>query len=142
MLGIDSIAQLATDVIDKIWPSPEDESKRMEAKAKLLAAQQAGELKEIQLRFENASKQLDVNKEAVKSKFFWVSGARPYILWVCGTAFAWTYIGQPMAAFVVSITGHHVDLPQMDMGTLIPLMLGMLGLGGMDMHERSKDKSK
>lgn len=128
--GIGSIASLIQDGIDKIWPSKTDQQK---AEAALLMTRVQGQI-------QNAQKQIEVNMAEAKNQSVFVSGARPFILWVCGGAFAWTYIGQPIAVFVAASLGHHFVVPALDMGELTPLMLGMLGLGGMDLHERLRGK--
>ena len=145
MLGIDSIAQLATDVIDKIWPSPEDESKRMEAKAKLLEAQQKGELAQLQIMWDNANKQLEVAKAEAENNSRWVSGWRPGVGWACAAAFAYNFVLAPFSAAIVHIWYPAYVLPELDLSQMLPVLLGMLGLGAyhsFDAHSIRKDKKK
>ena len=82
------------------------------------------------------SKQIDVNVEEAKSANLFVSGARPFILWVCGVAFAYTYIVQPICMFVLATRGNTIVLPTVDLSSMMPVLLGLLGLGGMRTYEK------
>ena len=53
---------------------------------------------------------------------FWVAGWRPFIGWVCGSAFVLQYVVQPIANWC----GAH--LVAIDMGVPTQVVLGMLGL--------------
>jgi hypothetical protein len=67
--------------------------------------------------------------EAASSSVF-VSGWRPYIGWVCGTGLAYQFLIYPIAiAWLPKIV-------QLDMGTLLSLLAGMLGLSGMRTQEK------
>ncbi len=77
--------------------------------------------------------QLEVAKvEAASTKMF-IAGARPYIMWICGTVIAYTYIIAPVL-LAIGIKG----LPTMNMAELWPVLTGMLGLGGMRTYEKLK----
>ena len=49
-----------------------------------------------------------------------------------------------MVNFLVSpiCAGFGIDIPQADTGTMLPVLMGMLGLGGMRTVERLKGKDK
>lgn len=81
--------------------------------------------------------QLEINKEQAKHSSIFVAGARPFLLWVCGFAFAWQYIGQPMIhwAFLVWLPETAAP-PMLEIGPLMSLTLGMLGLGGLRTYEK------
>jgi len=76
--------------------------------------------------------------EATNSNLF-VAGWRPAIGWVCATAFAWNYVGFPIAEWLLVVLNvHTVPLkPVMD-GNLMELTLGMLGLGAMRTFDKIK----
>ncbi len=85
------------------------------------------------------SKQIDVNAEQAKSSSLFVSGGRPFIMWVCGAAFAWAYCFQPMLIFLLVASGHDIPkLPAFDLSVMMPVLFGLLGLGGMRSFEKSK----
>lgn len=87
--------------------------------------------------------QLEINKEQAKHKSVFVAGARPFLLWVCGFAFAWQFVLQPMGTWVVLVVGVKLPpLPTLDIGPLMSLTLGMLGLGGLRTYEKRLGVSK
>lgn len=91
---------------------------------------------------ELAKGQLEVNKAEAASGSIFKGGWRPFIGWVCGAAFAYHFILQPMIVFGVAVAGVTIpDLPEFDMGTLMPVLMGMLGLGGLRTVEKLQGKS-
>jgi hypothetical protein len=125
-----TIARELFGVVDDLFTSDEE---RAEAKRKLLEMEQRGELAQIKVNLAEA------DHESV-----FVAGWRPGIGWICGAALAYHYIVQPFAQFVVVVAGIDPDvadaLPQLDLGGLMPVLLGMLGLGGMRSFEKSRGK--
>ena len=88
--------------------------------------------------------QLEVNvREAMHPSIF-VAGWRPWIGWVCGMAFAYTYLLLPFMLFLVFTFGNAemvkqvAALPELDIMTMMPVLLGMLGLSGMRTTEKIK----
>jgi len=71
-----------------------------------------------------------------------VAGWRPFIGWSCGVALAWNYIAQPVLVFTLAQTGNLVELPALDMSQMMPVLMGMLGLGGLRTFEKYKSVSK
>jgi len=61
--------------------------------------------------------------------------------WVCAFAYFWNFVGQPLIISFAIIAGHPVTLPQLDIGPLSTLTMGMLGLGGLHVAERIKGVS-
>ena len=86
--------------------------------------------------------QIEVNKAEGQHRSIFVAGWRPFIGWTCGFALAYTYVIQPILVFWLAHTGHLVTLPQVDMSLMMPVLLGMLGLGGMRSFEKFKGISK
>lgn len=83
------------------------------------------------LQNELLTKQLEVNVEEAKSESIFVSGWRPFIGWVCGGAFTWAFVLQPIIVFLLTALGHPINhLPILDMNSILPVLLGMLGLAG------------
>ena len=63
--------------------------------------------------------------------------------WVCAIAFAYHFIMQPFLVFVLAIFGAEIpNLPSFDMGTLLPVLGGMLGIGGLRSYEKTKGLTK
>jgi len=87
--------------------------------------------------------QIEVNKAEAASSSTFKGGWRPFVGWVCGTAFAYHFVIQPLAIFVLAYYGLEVpDLPEFDMGQLMTVLMGMLGLGGLRSFEKYKGVSK
>lgn len=58
--------------------------------------------------------------------------------WVCTAGYAYQFVLQPLIVAVAHIAGHLVQLPELDLGQLSTLTLGMLGLGTLHVAERIK----
>lgn len=58
--------------------------------------------------------------------------------WVCVTAYAYTFVLEPLLKAGCAIAHYAVQLPAIDIGPLSALTLGMLGLGGLHVAERIK----
>jgi hypothetical protein len=81
--------------------------------------------------------QIAVNmKEAEHSSIF-VAGWRPAIGWICGAGLAWEFVIRQFVVWVAFLNGVDVsDPPVLDTGTLMTLLLGMLGIAGMRTYEK------
>jgi|TARA_R110000787_G_scaffold177346_3_gene289338 hypothetical protein len=128
-----AILPALTDVIGRFLP--EDKEARAEAERQI-EQQLATHLAKIDLA------QLDINKQEAAHRSIFVAGWRPFIGWTCGVALAWTYVGVPILQFILAQTGHLIDLPSMDMSQMMPVLMGMLGLGGLRTFEKFKKVSK
>ena len=114
---------------------PEDKEKRAAAEREI-EAQLTTHLAQIDLA------QLDINKTEAAHRSVFVSGWRPMIGWTCGAAMALNFLIFPLASFVLAQTGHLVELPNLDMTQMMPVLMGMLGLGGLRTVEKIKQVSK
>ena len=117
--GLGEVAGLASSVIDKIWPN-KSEQERAELAAALAVVQG----------------QLQVNQAEAANASVFVSGWRPFIGWVCGAACAWNWIGLPMAAAGLSMAGRDFNLAPADLTEMLPVLMGMLGLGALRTAEK------
>lgn len=92
---------------------------------------------------ELAKGQLEINKAEAASGSVFKGGWRPFIGWVCGISFAYHFVLQPFIIFGVSVAGVEIPaLPEFDMGSLMTVMMGMLGLGGLRSFEKTKGITK
>jgi hypothetical protein len=92
---------------------------------------------------ELATAQIEVNKAEAASGSLFKGGWRPFIGWVCGGAFAYHFVLQPVIVFGVLTAGIDLPpLPEFDMASLMTVMMGMLGLGGLRTYEKQKGLSK
>ena len=88
---------------------------------------------------ELAKGQLEINKAEAAHKSLFVAGWRPFVGWTCGVALAWHFVGQPLAVFGIAVAGVDTpDLPVFEMESLLTVLLGMLGLGGLRTFEKTK----
>jgi len=115
--GID----LAKVAIEKIWPDKTEQEKQQLAAAVAMV-----------------QGQLDINRTEAASSSVFVAGWRPAIGWVCGLAFCWNWVGLPISMFILAYLGKPLTLAQADMTEMMPVLLGMLGLGGLRSWEKSK----
>ena len=94
------------------------------------------------LAHEIATAQIEVNKEEAKSRSWWIAGWRPACGWICTLAMGYHFIIQPLLIFFLAIFGLKMDIPSFDMDTLMTVLLGMLGLGGLRSFEKHKKLTK
>ena len=124
VFGLDDAIAAGLKVLDKFIPDPE-------AKAKA-----EGELRDALLGWDNH--QTDVNRAEAQSTSLFVAGWRPFIGWTCGAAFAYHYVVQPLLVFLAALDGMPLALPNFSMDSLMTILLGMLGLGGLRTYEKFK----
>ena len=123
---ISSIAGLANTLITKIWPDPKDQAS---AEALLIKTQMDAALAQAQ-------QQIDINKIEAGSSNVFVSGWRPFVGWVCGSAFALHFLLFPLLNWSAELFGRSAIAIPFDMATLSTVLMGMLGLGTMRSVEK------
>jgi len=122
-----------TTLLDKFIPDA-NEKQKLAHEIATLAQKQAHEI---------AIAQIEVNKVEAASSSIFKGGWRPFIGWVCGTAFAYHFVLQPLLIFVMTYAGHPIPpLPEFDMASLMTVLGGLLGLGGLRTFEKYKGITK
>tara|TARA_R100000664_G_C2755900_1_gene143681 strand:- start:2059 stop:2460 length:402 start_codon:yes stop_codon:yes gene_type:complete len=87
--------------------------------------------------------QIEVNKAEAASGSIFKGGWRPAVGWVCAIAFAYHFIIKDLIIFGCSFAGIDIpELPEFDMGTLLTVLGGMLGIGGLRTYEKQKGITK
>jgi len=87
--------------------------------------------------------QLEINKAEAASGSLFKGGWRPAVGWICAIAFGYHFVLQPLLVFVLTASGVDLpDLPEFDMGTLLTVLGGMLGIGGLRTFEKQKGLTK
>tara|TARA_R110000744_G_scaffold220399_1_gene339214 strand:+ start:328 stop:708 length:381 start_codon:yes stop_codon:yes gene_type:complete len=119
---IASLIDPVTSLLDKFIPDADTKQKI----AFEIATMSENHAQEIALA------QIKLNTEDAKGNWF-QSSWRPATGWVCVLGFAVNFLISPLAV------GFGVDIPQADTSTMLPVLLGMLGLGGMRSFEKTKD---
>jgi hypothetical protein len=130
-------------IIGKVLDFIPDPAKKAEAQLKLQTELDTHSQAILSALTEVDKAQAAINVEEAKSSNLFIAGGRPAIIWICATAFGWTYVIQPALVFVLAASGHPVQgLPTLNMGEMMPVLLGILGLGGMRSWERSIGKER
>lgn len=137
-----SLLDISTKLIDRFIPDP---AAAAAAKLKLLELQQSGELVKLSQETGLQQAQAKIDLAEAKSKSLFVSGWRPALGWVCVIAFAWNYFGISVLTDIANLTiaflNLKIQLPilsSVDMTTMLPVLMGMLGLGAMHTNENLK----
>jgi hypothetical protein len=76
--------------------------------------------------------QIEVNKQEAKGNWF-QSSWRPATGWVCVSGFAINFLISPLAV------PFGIEIPQADTTVMLPVLLGMLGIGGFRTFEKTQD---
>ena len=98
------------------------------------------QMKEIDAKLKE--KQLDINKAEASHRSIFVSGWRPFLGWISGLSIGYVYLFQPVFDMILQMFDIKVDWVVLDLDQLMPLVLGMLGLGGLRSFEKAKGLTK
>lgn len=133
---ITAALDFGSNLLDKFIADPKQKA---EAKLKLAEMHQNGELAELAASTQLAQGQIDINKEEAKSAALFVSGWRPFVGWICGLAFCYAAIIEPILRFVATVHYHYAGtFPIIDTTLTMQILFGILGLGAMRMNEKVK----
>ena len=128
MLNLGSLVGPVSGLLDK-FIEDKDVKNKLAHDLSTMAERHAQEL---------AKGQLEVNKVEAAHKSLFVAGWRPAIGWICGLGMASNFILIPMANFILALTGSAVVVPLLDTGEMMPVLMGMLGLGAMRTYEKKQ----
>ncbi|MFZ6686403.1 holin family protein [Undibacterium sp. SXout11W] len=129
------ILTFAQSLINRIWQDP---AQQASAQLELLKLQQSGQLAQLSADSQITLAQIGVDNTEAQSESMFKSGWRPFIGWTCGSAFCWNFVLQPICEFVTTAASHPVILAKADLSQMMPVLLGMLGLGVMRTIEKVK----
>jgi len=87
---------------------------------------------------ELAKGQLEVNKTEAAHKNLFVAGWRPAVGWVCVLGMAGNFLVIPLANFALALSSSVITIPLIDTSEMMPVLIGMLGLGAMRTVEKTK----
>jgi hypothetical protein len=139
LTGLGSLADFGGKVLDKLTAYFPDQASKDAAKLEILKMQQSGELAAMAAETDLAKAQIAVNAVEAASGSLFVAGWRPWIGWICGVAFGYAAILEPLMRFVATVIYKYTGaFPVIDTVLTLQVLLGMLGLGVM----RSWDKGK
>ena len=87
-------------------------------------------------------KQVEINKIEASHQNIFVSGWRPFIGWVCGSALAYQFILRDFISYIMRVFGSTAELPpSLDISQLISILIAMLGMAGYRTFEKIKEKA-
>lgn len=123
----------ALSILEKVIP----DKKQREKLAHELATMAERHAHEVALA------QIELNKVEAASDNIFKSGWRPLLGWICGAAFAYHFVLQPLIIFLIVTFGGEVpELPKFEMEALMTVLFGMLGLGTLRTFEKYKHVDK
>lgn len=133
-----ALIPLIGTIVEKVIPDPQAAA---DAKLRALELAQKGELAALDAEMRLALGQIEVNKAEATTDMF-RGGWRPAVGWTCVFGLAYQFILQPLLPWLVTLFGAQVPpLPTIDNESLMVLLTGMLGLGGLRTFERVKGKA-
>ena len=130
---LSSLIQPVSNLLDKAIPD-QDLKRKLSHEIATMSERHAQSL---------ALAQIEVNAAEAASGSLFKGGWRPCIGWICGIAFGYHFVLQPVIIFIVALVGMEIpDLPKFDMNTLLTVLGGMLGIGGLRTYEKQKGLTK
>lgn len=122
--GIGKVADLASNVINKIWPDKSEQERQQMTMALTLI-----------------QGQIDTNKVEAGSDSLLKGGWRPATGWCCVSACAWNWVGLSMCKAIAVMFGKFdiaAQLVPANISEMLPILIAMLGLGVYRSAEKMK----
>ena len=129
---IDKLIEPVTGLLDK-FIEDKDQKNALAHEIATMSERHAQEL---------AKGQLEVNKAEAQHKSLFVSGWRPAVGWCCVFGMMGNFMVIPFTNFVLALLEIPVSVPLIDTATMMPVLMGMLGLGAMRTYEKRTGVSK
>lgn len=123
---IDKLIDPISNILDK-FVADADTRNKIDYEIKTLVARQ---------QHEAQMGQIQINAAASDHPSIFVAGARPALLWICTISFGLNYLVLPTAVLVAQLTGSTITLEPLNMAEIMPILMGMLGLGTMRTVEK------
>ncbi len=130
-IDLGSVIKAGGKVLDDLFTSDEERA--------------AARLKDKALDLQVVSGQLEINRAEAEHRSIFVAGWRPFIGWVGGFALAYKFIFYSLICWGWAVArakgwlGPKIPVPpDVDASQLYPIILGLLGLGGMRSYEGVK----
>lgn len=136
--ALEGVAKIINAIKGK---NPEDAAKLQELLTKHEEVILQTELEQRKLEVATLTAQTDINKVEAASGNWFVAAWRPAVGWVCVAALFSEFIVRPFVVFGASIWSKTTTYPTLDMGDLMTLLLGLLGLAGARTFEKIKGVS-
>lgn len=91
---------------------------------------------------ERMVEQVKTNQIEAAHQSMFVAGWRPAVGWVCALAMLLNFILIPFINLGMDLAGLDIRLDLIEMETMMPVLLGMLGLGGMRSYEKARNVAR
>tara|TARA_Y100001938_G_scaffold146886_1_gene226848 strand:- start:37 stop:435 length:399 start_codon:yes stop_codon:yes gene_type:complete len=122
--GIKEPVEAVGSVLDSLFTSKEEELNL--------------EIVKERLAQKPAMIQAEISKVQAGHRSMFVAGARPFLLWVCGLGFAYSFLIAPTLEFFLP----NMDRINIPTDIMLELTLAMLGLSSLRTVEKLANKSK
>lgn len=144
------IGDLFKGAKDLISEAVVDKDKKLELENKIRVIELEATNKILEMEHDEKLAQVDVAKLEASSNDAYVRRARPTAMWVCCLGMGYSFLLHPLFCWGLKVlviwypeVSKIVPPPNLDMTTLMPILLGMLGLSGYRTMEKIKGvKSK
>ena len=129
MLGIiSSLIGPVSDILDKVV-TDKDLKDQLAHDIATMAERHAHEV---------VKAQIEVNKAEAQHSSMFVAGWRPAIGWVCCLGMAGNFLIIPFVNMGLELLETGVVVPMIELDVMMPVLMGMLGLGAMRTVEKVK----
>lgn len=85
--------------------------------------------------------QADINKIEAGSEHWFVAAWRPFVGWMCGIAFAYATILDPLLRFAATLCGWEKGFPVLDTTLTMQALFAILGVGIMRSYDKKQAPS-
>lgn len=122
--GVMEGAKGIADIVDKFMETPDEK--------------RAAELIYRKLQTQPDELQVEINKVEASHRSMFVSGWRPGVGWICTLALGWGWILAPVLQFFYP----EQQMPAIEVGEAISLIMAMLGMGALRTYEKHSNLTK
>lgn len=134
-MNVLDILTIGSKILDRVLPDP---AQKAAATLEMFKAEQAGEFREMDNQLQRDLAQIGVNNTEAQSDNWFKSGWRPAVGWVCACALAYEFLGRVMLGWLLGNWLHWTQPPELQMGDLMTILGGLLGLGTLRTTEKIK----
>ncbi|GJD30003.1 hypothetical protein PMNALOAF_1246 [Methylobacterium adhaesivum] len=133
-----SITDTAKILVDRLVPDPAARAQAQKELEEVISAREAAVMQAIS---EQNAAQNAVNLAEAQGNDRFSSRWRPAAAWVCVAGFAYQFVFAPIMTWAAAIIGTAAGIafpvpPTLSTGDLMPVLLGLLGLGAQRSYER------
>ena len=132
LLGLSALIEPISAILDKVIPD-KDLREKLSHDIATMAEKHTQE---------QVMAQIEVNKVEAAHHNMFVAGWRPAIGWICALGMGGNFLVIPFVNMGLELTGTDVLIPMIELAEMMPVLMGMLGLGAMRSFEKAKGVSR